>query len=356
MAPKIKFALKLGEASVRTVEGIRDNFRAKDILAYYESGRLRAWLEIYGFEEERKRLDALVKTETPADKVKALAKVFGIPEGDATVLASIQEMETEKKRQEEEREKVKKAAAEALRAHVQSEQQEPSSTPKGPMDWRAWFKAASASKRKLFFQEHSFASGEEALRTVNHLFANQEEDLDHIKVTIDLFARLDVFKSDDRAFTYFLQALQATKNALVASALWLNQTLSKRCRANQKFFTQWAEKGDFLQCLGTHLHDVLLSKKEPSDDSLSYFSPPEMLVKYSNFLAIALYVGNSNVGNLVDQIELDFGLLGKRDPFYWLSEGYQWLWLWKTGKQLAYRRPERCTHGDPKYRLIYVEF
>lgn len=334
MTPKIKFALKFGDNAIRTIEALKQHFTAKDLLAHYESGRLRAWLEVYGFEEERKRLDALVKTETQADKIKALAKVFGIPERSTILLNGLQEMEAEKKRQEE--------------------RQESSSSPKGPADWREWFKSASEVKRKQFLKKHSFADEENALRTVNHLFAPQEDDFDHIKATIDLLARMDVFKSDDRTFTYFLQALQATKNALVAAALWLNQTLRKRCRAKQKFFTQWVEKGDFLVCLGNHKHDVLLSEEDSGDGSLSsFFSSLETLVNHGNFLAIALYVENCNAGNFNDSVSLvfDFGILGKG---YYLIEGREW--LWRTGNRLAYHRNKSFTHGDPKYRLIYVEF
>lgn len=360
MAPKIKFALKFGEASVRTVEELKSNFNVKDLLAYHESGRLRAWLEVRGFEEERKRLDALIKTETMVGKVTALVKVFGISESSATVQNGIREVEAEKRRQEEEQKKVKKAAVEVLRARNEPKRQVPSlevapPDPKAFMKWRGLLKKGVESTIEKFICENlSFETREVALLSVDSLFKPQEDDFVHILKTITLLVQKGILvgnRAAPNAFSNFLFALKERHNALAAVALWLKSATRKRCQRqdNTNFFTQWAEMGDFLECLELHKIDTLLSGKETQDFVLG--DEPNLLVNHSGFLAIALYVKDSTKSNCNDEIELDFGNKTER---YYLDKGLQW--LWESGSKLAYFRRKSFTHGAPKYYLIYVEF
>ena len=48
---KIKFALLLGDKPCRSLEDIRENFNAEDIIKNFNSGVLLNWLKAYNFEE-----------------------------------------------------------------------------------------------------------------------------------------------------------------------------------------------------------------------------------------------------------------------------------------------------------------
>jgi hypothetical protein len=77
MPKNIKFALMMNGQEVRTVDDLKNNFHAQDMLALYQGGVLRRWLKAEGLEEYGEALDIIeADTLDTAGILSALAAVF----------------------------------------------------------------------------------------------------------------------------------------------------------------------------------------------------------------------------------------------------------------------------------------
>lgn len=75
MAKTIKFNLNCDGHPIRTLEDLQNHFSIDDILDYYKNGLLARWLEVRGFEEELKAVQAITETENK-EILKHLITIF----------------------------------------------------------------------------------------------------------------------------------------------------------------------------------------------------------------------------------------------------------------------------------------
>lgn len=84
MAKTIKFNLICDGNPVRTLDDLRNNFSAEDVLKYYENKLLHRWLDVRGYDNELKKVEEI----TPTDElsiVKALITIFEV-ETDPSIM------------------------------------------------------------------------------------------------------------------------------------------------------------------------------------------------------------------------------------------------------------------------------
>ena len=76
MSKKIKFALKLNDVDVRTLESLQENFDFEKVVAYFLDGKLLTWLEDRYYENEAEKVRNLDKNSVEFNK--QLCEIFGV--------------------------------------------------------------------------------------------------------------------------------------------------------------------------------------------------------------------------------------------------------------------------------------
>lgn len=77
MAKTIKFNLILDGASVRDLDGLRENFSIEDMLKYFYNGLLLRWLSVRGYEKQFAAVKAIKSSDKKA-VVTELVKIFEV--------------------------------------------------------------------------------------------------------------------------------------------------------------------------------------------------------------------------------------------------------------------------------------
>lgn len=88
MAKTIKFNLICDKKPIRTIEDLQNNFSIEDVLAYYNNGLLRKWLEVREYKQELEAIDDITSTE-PMEIIKELIRIFNIGTDEDKVEESI---------------------------------------------------------------------------------------------------------------------------------------------------------------------------------------------------------------------------------------------------------------------------
>ena len=60
---KMKFYLNIEGAKLRTLDDLRENFFADDVLAHYQSGKLAQWLDVWSYNDELEQVRAIQATD-----------------------------------------------------------------------------------------------------------------------------------------------------------------------------------------------------------------------------------------------------------------------------------------------------
>lgn len=76
MAKKIKFALKLNDAEIQTLDSLQENFDLEKVTAYFLNGRLLTWLEDRCYENEAEKIRKLDKNSR--DFSRQLCEALGV--------------------------------------------------------------------------------------------------------------------------------------------------------------------------------------------------------------------------------------------------------------------------------------
>lgn len=84
MAKTIKFNLICDGKPVRTLEDLRNNFSIEDIVKYYNNKLLQCWLNVRGYENALKKVEA-IKTNDTLKLVKELISIFGMDSNPVSV-------------------------------------------------------------------------------------------------------------------------------------------------------------------------------------------------------------------------------------------------------------------------------
>ena len=77
MAKTIKFNLICDGNPVRTLDDLRNNFCAEDMLQYFHNGLLERWLTVRGFTEELEKFKK-ISPQNDIHIIKELVKIFGV--------------------------------------------------------------------------------------------------------------------------------------------------------------------------------------------------------------------------------------------------------------------------------------
>ena len=78
MAKKIKFNLKFGETSIRTLSDLRENFSPDDVLDFFENGVLYKFLERRDYQEEAEKIKKLAAGQSRGDLEASLRGILDI--------------------------------------------------------------------------------------------------------------------------------------------------------------------------------------------------------------------------------------------------------------------------------------
>lgn len=78
MAKTIKFNIKLDGRAVRDLEGLREHFNVCEVLDYFRSGLLARWLSVREYEAESKELAKLRADDEIRAIARSLVEIFGI--------------------------------------------------------------------------------------------------------------------------------------------------------------------------------------------------------------------------------------------------------------------------------------
>lgn len=95
MAKTIKFNLKCDNASVRTLDDLREHFCIQDILDYFKNGLLARWLNVHGYKDELEKLSNIQST-TDEDLVVQIATVLDVECDENIIKESLAIIEYEK--------------------------------------------------------------------------------------------------------------------------------------------------------------------------------------------------------------------------------------------------------------------
>ena len=95
MAKTIKFNLKCDNASIRTLEDLREHFCIQDVLDYFKSGLLARWLDVHGYEEELEKINSM-QTATDEDLVVQIASILNVVTDESAIKESLAIIEYEK--------------------------------------------------------------------------------------------------------------------------------------------------------------------------------------------------------------------------------------------------------------------
>ena len=77
----VKFYMYFNGERIRTLEDLRENFFAEDILEAYNSGQLAKWLKVWRHKEELEQVEA-INSENAREILKELIRIFD-PEAEA---------------------------------------------------------------------------------------------------------------------------------------------------------------------------------------------------------------------------------------------------------------------------------
>lgn len=102
MIKKVKFALLLGDKPCRSLEDIRENFNAEDIIKNFDSGVLLNWLKTYNLNELYNK--ALSIDKNSENKLYDLLDLF-FEDNDNRKKELVNKYKEEKRIQEEARKK-----------------------------------------------------------------------------------------------------------------------------------------------------------------------------------------------------------------------------------------------------------
>jgi hypothetical protein len=88
VAKTIKFNLICDDKPIRTIEDLRENFSVEDVLKYYENGLLLRWLEVRGYEYEKRKVSE-IQSQTNVEVAKDLIRIFNIETDENEIEKSI---------------------------------------------------------------------------------------------------------------------------------------------------------------------------------------------------------------------------------------------------------------------------
>ena len=99
MAKTIKFNLKCDNASIRTLDDLREHFCIQDILDYYKNGLLARWLNVHGYVDELGKINNLQST-TDEDLIVQISSILNVECNENVVKESLAIIEYEKESNE----------------------------------------------------------------------------------------------------------------------------------------------------------------------------------------------------------------------------------------------------------------
>ena len=86
MAKTVKFNMRFGDSLIRTVEDLQDNFSMEDVIAHYENGLLKKFLERRGYADFAQKIEELPSKELADDSLaRELVSIFHIDADKDTV-------------------------------------------------------------------------------------------------------------------------------------------------------------------------------------------------------------------------------------------------------------------------------
>ncbi len=88
MAKTIKFNLICDKNPVRTLEDLRNNFCIEDVLIYYNNKLLHRWLNVRGYNEQLKEVEA-ISTTNELDIIRKLINIFEVETDEQKVEENI---------------------------------------------------------------------------------------------------------------------------------------------------------------------------------------------------------------------------------------------------------------------------
>ncbi|MBR0034296.1 MAG: hypothetical protein IJP54_01350, partial [Synergistaceae bacterium] len=77
----VKFYMYFNGERIRTLDDLRENFIAEDVLEAYSSGQLAKWLKVWRHKEELAQVEA-IESESAREILRELVRIFD-PEADA---------------------------------------------------------------------------------------------------------------------------------------------------------------------------------------------------------------------------------------------------------------------------------
>lgn len=95
MAKTIKFNLKCDNASIRTLDDLREHFCIQDVLNYYKNGLLTRWLDVQGYAEELGKIND-IKSSSDEDLVVQISKILNVECDENVIKESLTIIEYEK--------------------------------------------------------------------------------------------------------------------------------------------------------------------------------------------------------------------------------------------------------------------
>jgi len=102
MAKIVKFNLKFGEDTIRTLEDLQNNFSLQDVLEHFEHGLLQKFLERRGYKEEAENVKNL-KADKDLDEIKKaqrLLEIFEVSEPKEAVDEAIESLRYRSEREQ----------------------------------------------------------------------------------------------------------------------------------------------------------------------------------------------------------------------------------------------------------------
>ena len=95
MAKTIKFNLKCDNASIRTLDDLREHFCIQDVLNYYKNGLLARWLDVQGYAEEHEKIND-IKPSSDKALVYQISKILNVECDENVIKESLTIIEYEK--------------------------------------------------------------------------------------------------------------------------------------------------------------------------------------------------------------------------------------------------------------------
>ncbi len=98
MAKTIKFNLISDEHPIRTIEELQNNFSVEDVLAYFKSGILERWLDVRGYDKEKKEVAKIDKKLDKFEQISEIIKIFNIEKDSQKIDDAIYNLYYEERR------------------------------------------------------------------------------------------------------------------------------------------------------------------------------------------------------------------------------------------------------------------